>query len=917
MKLQSKLFLSTVCFLEAYCCNAQASQKSEQENPNIIFIQCDQLNAKALNCYGGPVPTPNLDWLASRGVRFTNAICSTPTSSPSRASTVTSLYTHQHGVVQNIPKLPGITEQDITTDKILHENGWDTHQYGKWHLENEKGMDLSYYPDSYSFKDYRNEVQDELKKMYKAEKGAGEWMHYYEMDFPVELSEHFRKLLPELDKKWEKRQYREFVMKMGRLRMDGDRWHDKICADKTIEIIKKSSKKNTPFSVACSFIWPHDPNFINNPYYDSINPDTLPISTVNHIEEYYKKNWGYEIVDGIGEKGKREFARIYLASIKYIDDQIGNIIEALKNTKQLDNTIIIFTSDHGDMFTSHSMIWKSTIAFYREVVNIPLIISYPKMLPVNVTCNAQTNVIDYMPTILELAGLPIPEHIEGKSLVPVMTGKISEKAFRKYNFCERIQVSGGEQPSVRGVQLDQNAEFMVQTDDWKYVIHSNGLEFMYDLNNDAQEVNNLAKDSKYKEVKSEMHAAIVKWLKDTGWKGLAFPFKNMQIKYPLSEKNKFNFVIGTQSVGAKYKFTKNTNLVETANQIWSMGSNLLKISMSPRYCSENYDIPKDNKIKSLADLAKEKSFDKVLNMPFAYYQIWAYEFSQYTKEPKGVKKDENQIKFINGYSDENANKTYKEIYDLASYLLKKYSGTGKTFLLGNWEGDWHLFWDYDASKPANPKTIKGMIKWFNVRQKAIDDAKKDTPHNNVNLFHYVEVNNSKLAVEGKPCVINSVLPYISPDYVSFSSYTATNPPKNEVKMKEKLIQALDLINSKLKPKKGIEGKRVFIGEYGWPEHFYDTKTIAERAKWVIKAALEWETPYILFWEMYNNEILPDGSHKGFWLINKDGEKMPLYYLHKSFYAEAKKYISRYNEKYGKYPTHSQFCKAALNFKSLK
>ena len=134
MKLQSKLFLSTVCFLEAYCCNAQASQKSEQENPNIIFIQCDQLNAKALNCYGGPVPTPNLDWLASRGVRFTNAICSTPTSSPSRASTVTSLYTHQHGVVQNIPKLPGITEQDITTDKILHENGWDKHKYCKWNL---------------------------------------------------------------------------------------------------------------------------------------------------------------------------------------------------------------------------------------------------------------------------------------------------------------------------------------------------------------------------------------------------------------------------------------------------------------------------------------------------------------------------------------------------------------------------------------------------------------------------------------------------------------------------------------------------------------------------------------------------------------------------------------------------------------
>lgn len=78
--------------------------------------------------------------------------------------------------------------------------------------------------------------------------------------------------------------------------------------------------------------------------------------------------------------------------------------------------------------------------------------------------------------------------------------------------------------------------------------------------------------------------------------------------------------------------------------------------------------------------------------------------------------------------------------------------------MGNWEGDWHLRWDYDRTKPANPKTIEGMIKWINIRQKAIDDAKKDTPHKDVELYHYLELNLSDLAVNGEDCVTNSVLP---------------------------------------------------------------------------------------------------------------------------------------------------------------
>ena len=387
----------------------------------------------------------------------------------------------------------------------------------------------------------------------------------------------------------------------------------------------------------------------------------------------------------------------------------------------------------------------------------------------------------------------------------------------------------------------------------------------------------------------------------------------------------FNYVIGTQTVGAKYKFTTETNLVETAKAIREMGSNVIKMSMGPRYWWENYDIPQDQNIKSLTDLANEKSMKQVLNMNFKYYQIWTYEFSQYTPEPAGQKKDENQIQFINGLSDYDSIRCYREVYDLAAHLLKTYSGTGKVFYLGNWEGDWHLRWDYDRNKPANPKTIEGMTRWFRVRQKAIDDAKRNTPHNDVSMFYYLEVNLSDLAVAGKECVTNSILPYVNPDYVSFSSYTATNPPTTEVEMEKTLTEHLNYIESRIKPKAGIPGKRLFIGEYGWPEigTYSNEPTVRtpeqvnERAKWVMKTALKWGCPFVLWWEMYNNELIRDGVNKGFWLINDKGIKTPLYYTHQKFYQESKAWLKNYTIKYKKMPSQEEFIKAGISFNALK
>lgn len=496
---------------------------AQVKKPNILFIQCDQLNTKVLSCYGGPIHTPNIDNLAKNGVKFMQTICTTPSSSPSRGSMVTGLFPHQNGIVRNInyQTQEGIYEKDITTDKLLHQAGYNTHHYGKWHLENGKDryMNLSYFPDPYTFE---RQYQDDLKEKYieMMKKDNGDWMDFYGFVFPVELSPYMKKKQPELDRVWGHKEFSDFAKKIGRLRSDIGEWHDDICARKAVETIRKNQNSVKPFAVTCSFIWPHDPNFITDPYYSQFAPEDLQLPANGYLEDFFKKNWGHEMVQNLGPEGVKEFLRVYYGTVKYLDDKVGDMMKALAETGQLNNTLVIFTADHGDMIGRHSMIWKSTEAFYDEIVSVPLIISYPGKIKPRVS-TAQVNGIDFMPTILQYAGLPIPEGISGKSLKPLLLGKENDVAFRKYNFSERVD---GHMEGKREILPSTQGSFMVQDGKMKYAIYSNGLEYCYDMKKDPDEFKNVIKDPKYAEKVSVMKKAMKEWLKQTDWKGKD-PFK--------------------------------------------------------------------------------------------------------------------------------------------------------------------------------------------------------------------------------------------------------------------------------------------------------------------------------------------------------------------------------------------------------
>jgi hypothetical protein len=346
----------------------------------------------------------------------------------------------------------------------------------------------------------------------------------------------------------------------------------------------------------------------------------------------------------------------------------------------------------------------------------------------------------------------------------------------------------------------------------------------------------------------------------------------------------YNYVIGTQTIGAAYQFTKEPRLVETARAILAMGSSTLKFSLEP----QGGVVPKP---RTLTETARNDPAVRALfAMPFANYVMWVSPLDAPAGGP---------------FAAARLGAERQELYDLTTHLLKTYSGTGKSFYLGNWEGDW-LLTRMDLNKAPSPEEVQSMVDWANTRQKAVNDARHDTAHTNVQVYYYVEVNRVGDAMEGKVRVANKVLPRTNPDFVSYSSYDSQDGDTES-----NYAEALDYLAAQLAPKPGIVGKRVFIGEYGMPALGNSPQAQANLTRHVMRAGLRWGCPFVLYWEMYNNEVTPDGRQRGFWLIDDHDVKQPVYFLHQKFYERARAYVSEFTARNGRRPSREEYGIAAL------
>lgn len=369
----------------------------------------------------------------------------------------------------------------------------------------------------------------------------------------------------------------------------------------------------------------------------------------------------------------------------------------------------------------------------------------------------------------------------------------------------------------------------------------------------------------------------------------------------------FSLSVGTQSIGVRYQFTEASALVESAEQILALGSDTLKIAVTPKY-ADDYLLEEDPAIQSINDLVRaEPDYFRVMDMPFRNIMLWIYPFS------------DSALAFETGeISEAETAAVYEEIYAFTVTLLERYSGSGKSFFLGNWEGDWHLLLEnYDYSLDPTPEAIRGAIEWFNLRERAIADALRDTPHNDVAVYYYIELNHvGKSMDDDRPTIVNRVLPHIRTDYVSWSSYDVTKPAAlmEPAAGRQRVLAALDYIEAHL-PESDISGKRVMIGEYGFElAGFKDVDRQRKYTAAIMKWALEWGCPFILYWELYCNEIEPEtGEHRGYWLIDDKGQKQPVWYFHKEFLIKANRYVEDYKRKHGTLPSQATYNRAAAEW----
>lgn len=417
---------------------------SKKELPNILFLLVDDMQRTCIHHNGcEQVSTPNIDRIYQNGISFhstyTNGSLGGALSMPSRAMIMTG-----RGVFQIVKDGQVIPEQHVTLPELLRQHGYITFETGKWH------SDFASFNRSFS----------------NGENIFFGGMHTYETNGHVE---------PRLNHYDSSGKYRE--------KFTGDKFSSEMFADAAIVFLKKQKNGKQPFFAYVAFTSPHDPRLKHPDYGKHYEADTitLPINFLpRHPFDTGDMNVRDEILRPVPrteEAIKKEIADYY-GMISEVDTQIGRVLQALQESGQLDNTILVFASDNGLAVGQHGLLGKQNL--YDHSVRIPLIISAPGMEK-----GTQRNVYCYLsdvyPTLCDLIGIRPSSSVTGKSLLPVM--KKEENTHRDHLFLAYNSIQRG-----------------LVKDGWKYIIYNikgEKKEQLFNLNEDPWEMVNLAEMPAY------------------------------------------------------------------------------------------------------------------------------------------------------------------------------------------------------------------------------------------------------------------------------------------------------------------------------------------------------------------------------------------------------------------------------------
>lgn len=481
-----------------------AQQQDSATRPNILFIMTDQQPSRTMGCYGNSLnPTPSLDRLARKGVRLTNFGISAFACGPSRACFWTGRYAHQTGVVRNEVILDASYP---TLGTLCAQAGYDTAYFGKWHLG---GQIYRSTPADHWY--YRTRPTDEQFVFEKKEGGYGEdkaqagfkdwaggWKQYHDYLRSVGLGHLCGRGTDKVGG--------HFVAQSG---MEGQHIYAQLppehhevayFSDRAQNYLRQNRKN--PFCMVVSFYAPHPPVAPPQPWNNKYRLDQVQLPAnhhddFKHVSTERMRTYG-KLPQNWSDKQYLDYIRRYYGYCAFIDSQVEQILDTLERTGQADNTIVVYTTDHGDMIASHRLIYK-TLNGYDELLRVPFILYDPRSRASGRSADAMVSSIDVLPTLLDLAGITPPSELNGRSFRSVLKGQVDH--FRDYLVCGSGDIT-----------------LTIWNQEWKYVCHfgpSDRLDELYDLENDPGELNNLAYNSAYTPQRQDMHALLTSWLDET------------------------------------------------------------------------------------------------------------------------------------------------------------------------------------------------------------------------------------------------------------------------------------------------------------------------------------------------------------------------------------------------------------------
>ncbi|TWU26715.1 Arylsulfatase [Novipirellula galeiformis] len=452
--------LGIICFgFQSLTQAADEATPNAQPKYNVLFIIADDLTSTALSCYGNTVcETPNIDALAERGTRFTQAYCQATYCGPSRASFMSGYYPHATGVLGYKSPRPQIGDR-ATWSEHFKDRGYYSARVSKiFHMGVPGGIESG-----------GNEADDARSWSERFNSPGPEWKAPGDGE-TLERNPDGKKPVVGGN---------TFVV----VEADGD---DMVHSDgktsaKAVELIQQH--RDTPFWLGVGFVRPHVPFVAPRAYYEPFKPFdsmVLPEKIAGDWDDIPKPGINYKTSQNMQMDVRRQKKAMggYYASVAFMDAQVGKVIAALDAAGLRDNTIVIFTSDHGYHLGEHDF-WAK-VSLRDESASVPLIISVPGKQPA--VCHSLVELIDLYPTTAALCGMPIPERLQGQDISAMLDDPsvtVREAAFSVA-------------PSRKG--------FLLREQDWAYLQYnedaSGGIE-LFDVRRDPKQYNNLAADEAY------------------------------------------------------------------------------------------------------------------------------------------------------------------------------------------------------------------------------------------------------------------------------------------------------------------------------------------------------------------------------------------------------------------------------------